>query len=72
MDRAAWQATVHGVAKSRTQLKRLSTINRLWYIHIMVCKSPTLQADSLLSEPQENTGEYKRSPFLYNLRSNNP
>ena len=25
VDRAAWQATVHGVAKSQTQLKRLST-----------------------------------------------
>ena len=25
MDREAWQATVHGVAKSRTQLKRLSS-----------------------------------------------
>ena len=25
MDRAAWQATVHEVAKSRTRLKRLST-----------------------------------------------
>ena len=25
MDRGAWQATVHGVEKSRTQLKRLST-----------------------------------------------
>ena len=25
MDRGAWQATVHGVAKSQTQLKRLST-----------------------------------------------
>ena len=25
MDRGAWQATVHGVAKSRTHLKRLST-----------------------------------------------
>ena len=25
MNRGAWQATVHGVAKSRTQLKRLST-----------------------------------------------
>ena len=29
----------------------LAHINRLWYIHKMVCKSPTLQADSLLSEP---------------------
>ena len=25
MDRAAWQATVHGVAKSRLQLKQLTT-----------------------------------------------
>ena len=25
MNRGAWRATVHGVAKSRTQLKRLST-----------------------------------------------
>ena len=25
MDRGAWWAIVHGVAKSRTQLKRLST-----------------------------------------------
>ena len=26
MDRGVWQATVHGVAKSQTQLKRLSTV----------------------------------------------
>ena len=25
MDRGAWRATVHGVTKSRTRLKRLST-----------------------------------------------
>ena len=25
MDRGAWQATVHGVAKSQTRLKRLNT-----------------------------------------------
>ena len=25
MDRGAWKATVHGVAKSRTQLKQLNT-----------------------------------------------
>ena len=29
MDRGAWQATAHGVAKSRTQLKRLSTHTRV-------------------------------------------
>ena len=26
MDRGAWQATVHGIAKSQTQLKQLSTL----------------------------------------------
>ena len=26
MDREAWRATVHGIAKSQTQLKRLSTL----------------------------------------------
>ena len=35
MDRGAWRATVHGVSKSRTQLKRLSTsrqegVDRRW------------------------------------------
>ena len=29
MDRGAWWATVHGVAKSQTQLKRLGTHNRV-------------------------------------------
>ena len=28
MDRGAWRATVHGVAKSQTQLKQLSTYVR--------------------------------------------
>ena len=28
MDRGAWQATVHGVSKSRTQLKQLSMHSR--------------------------------------------
>ena len=27
MDREAWRAAIHGVAKSRTQLKRLSSSN---------------------------------------------
>ena len=30
MDRGAWRATVHGVAKSPTRLKRLSKIARPW------------------------------------------
>ena len=39
MGRGAWWATVHGVTKSRTPLKRLSMHTPAW------------QADSLLSEP---------------------
>ena len=35
MDRRAWQATVHRVAKSQTQLKRLST--HAYPIHIYIC-----------------------------------
>ena len=38
MDGGAWWATVHGVAKSRTQLNNEPG-------------SPALQADALLSEP---------------------
>ena len=29
MDRGAWQATVHRVAQSWTQLKQLSTVNKV-------------------------------------------
>ena len=32
MDRGAWRATVHGVAKSRTRLKRLSMCARRRYL----------------------------------------
>ena len=36
MDRGVWRATVHGVAKSRTRLKRLSTHARISLIYITV------------------------------------
>ena len=32
MDRGAWRATVHGVAKSQTRLKRLNTLTEFNYI----------------------------------------
>ena len=35
MDRGAWQATVHGVAKSWTQLKQLGTHIKL-FIHLLI------------------------------------
>ena len=37
IDRGAWWATVHGIAKSQTQLKQLST-----HAHIKVCKGKRL------------------------------
>ena len=37
MDRGAWRAAVHGVAKSRTQLKQLST--HAAYEEIIIKKS---------------------------------
>ena len=54
MDRGAWWLTVHGVAKSQTQLKRLSVCARV-HAHTHVCMVvvlvAALQADSLPSEP---------------------
>ena len=35
MDREAWQATVHRVAKSRTRLKRLSKHGRHMYVWVV-------------------------------------
>ena len=32
MDRGAWQAIVHGVSKSQTRLKRLSTHSHTFFI----------------------------------------
>ena len=38
MDRGAWQATVHGVAKNRTQLKQPSTHTCTHMLHCSVVK----------------------------------
>ena len=37
MDRGAWQATVQGVTKSRTQLKRLSMCTKVVSVHKKFC-----------------------------------
>ena len=44
MDRGAWQATVHEVTKSQTQLKQLST-----YMHVVLYRSVSLNIFSLVS-----------------------
>ena len=43
MDRGTWQATVHGVAKSQTQLKRLSTHVSLGTVHLNSCTSSEMR-----------------------------
>ena len=35
MDRGAWQATVHGVTKSRTQLKGLGMHAHMWLMQTL-------------------------------------
>ena len=35
MDRGAWRATVHGVAKSQTRLKQLSTYTHVYTIKLL-------------------------------------
>ena len=46
MDRGAWQAMVHGVAKSRTQLKQQPSTE-----HIPLCAAAAAAAESLQSCP---------------------
>ena len=51
MDRGVWEATVHGVTKSQTQLKQLSThINAYRYIHLKSDLS-SLLLQALRSKP---------------------
>ena len=38
MDRGAWWATVHGVAKSRTRLRRLSTHTHMGLLKLILWK----------------------------------
>ena len=41
MDRGAWQATVHGVAKGRTGLKRCTTLSTLELLIYTLCVKKT-------------------------------
>ena len=37
IDRGAWWATVHGVAKSRTQLSNFTSLHMHMYVDVCVC-----------------------------------
>ena len=47
MDRGAWRATVHGVTKSRTRLKRMSTVHlkMVKVVNIYVVCFTTIETD---------------------------
>ena len=67
MDREAWRAVIHGVAKSRTRLSDWTELKRIKDLPNpgIQPRSPTLQADSLPAEPQgkpKNTGEGRPIP----------
>ena len=47
MDRGAWQATVHGIAKSWTQLKRLSMHAIHFQFHCAGCFGTRIYLDSV-------------------------
>ena len=53
MDRGAWRATVHGVAKSQTRLKRLSTVQGTWQAVLRHCHHcvPALHTSSTMLRP---------------------
>ena len=70
MDRAAWWATVHGITKSQTQLKRLSThARRLWSLFYKVvprltaeCSFPSLVPPGSKVEGWRKNSQSRRSP----------
>jgi len=55
MNRGAWQATVHGVAKSRTQLKRLSTLQNFPACTCLTQPVPTNWSLAVLSLTSQRT-----------------
>ena len=54
MDRGAWQATVHSVTKSQTQLKRLNAHTQSWN-----AKSVSITSKLMASNPERNVGQIK-------------
>ena len=64
MDRGAWQAIVHGVAKSRTQLKQLSTAQ-----HIPVLRLICYWMNSLNHSAFEKMFLYLLGPFFFLMLS---
>ena len=48
MDRGAWRATVHGVAKSRTRLTDFTSLNPILASQVvLVVKNPTVKAEDI-------------------------
>ena len=60
MDRRTWQAPVHGVTKSRTWLKQLSTHTQSFFEHFLT--SGKLQVHILLGLPQSWSQPFSKEP----------
>ena len=56
MDRGAWQATVHGVAKSWTRLKWLNTRR---HIHIHILDITGFPSGTSIKNPPANAGDMR-------------
>ena len=65
MDREAWQATVHRVAKSQTQLKRLSTQHAWQKFTCTTCLLCFLSAEELKAETRYGMARrYYKNSFM--------
>ena len=60
MDRRTWQAPVHGVAKSRTWLKQLSTHTQSFFEHFLT--NGKLQVHISLGLPQSWSQPFSKEP----------
>ena len=61
MDRDDWQATVHGVAKSQTLLKQVSTL----HIYMCVCVCIDIDGASLVAQLVKNPPALQETPVRF-------
>ena len=67
MDREAWRAAIHGVAKSRTRLKRLSSSSMV--VLFLVFKGLSIPSSIVAVSIYIPTNSARAFPFLHTLSS---
>jgi len=72
MDREAWHATIHGVAKSRTQLNNWTELNANWiciiYVKYLIYFTLNPLSTSVIVLPLHTKGGIKRLRYLPRVR----